>query len=348
MDFLDSIFFENTLTSWLIALLASLLTWIVLHVAKPLILRRLASFARSTETETDDLVADLIKQTKAFLILVLSIYVGSLVLFIPPEVRQPIRSVAVIALLLQIGFWSDKLIVYWISYIIEERQDEAERTTTLSAFGLIAKIVVWGVIALLIMDNIPGVDVGTLIAGLGVVGIAVALAAQNILSDLFASLSIILDKPFVIGDYVAVDDYQGEIENIGLKTTRVRSLTGEEMVFSNSDLLSSRIRNYKSMTRRRVKLNIGITFQTPYEQVASIPDIIQEMVEAHDEATFGYTYFKEYGASSLNFETVYHVETGDFNVFKDIQQSINLDLYKRFEEEGIKFAYPTQTVHVER
>jgi len=201
------------------------------------------------------------------------------------------------------------------------------------------------VILLLALDNM-GVDITALIAGLGIGGIAVALALQNVLGDLFASLSIVLDKPFVIGDFIIVDDLLGTVERIGLKTTRVRSLYGEQLVFSNSDLLNSRIRNYKRMFERRILFSIGVTYQTPHEKLATIPGIIREVIESQEQVRFDRAHFKEYGDSALKFEIVYYVLVPDYNTHMDIQQAINLAIVRRFEEEKIEFAFPTQTLYL--
>jgi small-conductance mechanosensitive channel len=213
--------------------------------------------------------------------------------------------------------------------------------------GFVGRLVLWAVVLLLVLDNL-GVDVTALVAGLGVGGIAVALAVQNILGDLFASLSIVLDKPFTIGDFLIIDDYLGSVEHIGLKTTRMRSLSGEQLVFSNTDLLKSRIKNYGRMFERRVIFDIGVTYQTPREKLQMIPDIIRSAIEAQEPVRFDRSHFRAYGDFSLSFETVYYVLKPDYNLYMDIQQAINLHIHARFEAEGIEFAYPTQTLFVEK
>jgi small-conductance mechanosensitive channel len=185
------------------------------------------------------------------------------------------------------------------------------------------------------------------VAGLGIGGIAVALAIQNILGDLFASLSIALDKPFVIGDFIIVDQLLGTVEHIGLKTTRIRSLSGEQIVFSNADLLNSRIRNYKRMYERRVVFSIGVTYQTPYEKLASIGTTLKEIIESQPDVRFDRAHFREYADSSLNYEVVYYVKSPDYNRYMDIQQAINLEIYRRFQDGGIEFAYPTRTLYLQ-
>ncbi len=202
-------------------------------------------------------------------------------------------------------------------------------------------------ILLLVLDNL-GVNITALVAGLGVGGIAVALAMQTILGDLFASLSIVLDKPFVVGDFLIIGDLLGSVEYVGLKTTRLRSLSGEQLVFSNSDLLGSRIRNYGRMYERRVQFNIGVTYQTPRDRLVKIPQIIREAVEQQSDTRFDRSHFKEYGDFSLVFESVYYVMGPDYNKYMDIQQAINLHIHERFEQQGIEFAYPTQTLFVQQ
>ena len=237
-----------------------------------------------------------------------------------------------------------------INYLIRSQQrslkENAARVTTLRAAGFIAKLVLATIAAILILDNIPGVEITALVASLGITGIAVALAVQNILSDLFASLSIVLDKPFVIGDFIIVDNYMGSVEHIGLKTTRVRSLSGEQLVFSNNDLLKSRVRNYKRMAERRVVFSIGVTYQTPLEKLKQIPATIREIIESQETVRFDRAHFQGYGDFALLFEVVYYVLDPDYNRYMDIQQAINLAIFLLFEEQGIKFAYPTQTLYI--
>jgi small-conductance mechanosensitive channel len=217
----------------------------------------------------------------------------------------------------------------------------------LSVLGFIARVALWSILLLMILDNL-GFNITALVASLGIGGIAVALALQNILGDIFASLSIAIDKPFVIGDFIIVDDILGTVEYIGLKTTRLRSLDGEQIVFSNTDLLKSRIRNYKRMYERRVVFGFGIVYQASHEQLKKIPVMAREIIEGLEKTRFDRAHFKEYGESSLNFEVVYFVQDPDYNIYMDIQQSINLSLFERFASEGIEFAYPTRTLYLHR
>ncbi|MFU8771860.1 MAG: mechanosensitive ion channel family protein, partial [Anaerolineales bacterium] len=296
----------------------------------------------------DGLVIRLLKQTRWIFFVAVSANLASLGLHLPEEARAAIGVVTVIILLIQAGLWGNGIITYWINRKVQRQMEfDGEKAATMDVFGLIARIILWTVVVLLILDNIPGIQVTTLIASLGITGIAVALAVQNILGDLFSSFTIVMDKPFVIGDFIIVDEYRGTVEHIGLKSTRIRSLSGEQLVFSNSDLLNSRVRNFKRMARRRILFNLGVTYQTPPEKLAKIPTLIREIVDKHPDATFDRAHFSAYGAYSLDFEIVYWVDTPDYYVYMDIQQDINLELYRSFAELGVEFAYPTQTLFME-
>ena len=319
----------------------------LLVLAHRVLLNRWATFAEGTVNSVDDDLVAVMRRTQWWFLLVVSLYLGTLYLELPADGDRFVQSVVTLALLLQAGLWSSIFMGQRLErYRLKRSETDPGSTMTLSAVGFIGRIVLWSLVLLLSLDNL-GIDVTALIAGLGVGGIAVALAVQNILGDLFASLSIVLDKPFVVGDFLIIDDMLGKVEHVGLKTTRLRSLSGEQLVFSNSDLLQSRIRNYGRMFERRVVFEIGVTYQTPRTKLEIIPTIMREAVEASADTRFDRSHFKEYGAFSLNFETVYFVLSADYNRYMDIQQAVNLHIHQRFEEEGIEFAYPTQTVFVE-
>ena len=348
MDYLYTSYFNNPLWKWGLAAGIAVSILIVTGVLKVIIVHHLRKLAEKTRTDIDDLIVDLLGKTHFILLLLISVYLGSKTLSLPDSVDNLIRSLAIIAFLMQIAIWGSALITYWITrYAREKMKVDAASVTTISAFGFIGKWVLWSIIILLSLDNL-GFDINALIAGLGIGGIAIALAAQSILGDLFASISIVLDKPFVVGDFIIVDELIGTVENIGLKTTRIRSLGGEQIVFSNEDLLSSRVRNYKRMMNRRIIFSIGVIYQIPYEKLAAIPSMIKEIIESHDNIRFDRAHFKEYGDFSLNFEIVYYMLVPAYNIYMDTQESINLAIFKKFEKEGIEFAYPTQTLFLEK
>jgi small-conductance mechanosensitive channel len=332
--------------AWFLAAAVIIVVALILCVLRRFIHRRLDEYAKRTTTKVDDIVADLLGRMRFWFLVATSLYAGSLALTLPAVAARVIRTIAVLALLGQAGIWGTALVTFWITRSVKRKlEEDAATATSMAAIGFIIKLVLWAVILLLALDNM-GVDITALIAGFGIGGIAVALALQKILGDLFASLSIVIDKPFVIGDFIIVDDLLGTVERIGLKTTRVRSLFGEQLVFSNSDLLNSRIRNYKRMFERRITFSLGVTYQTPHAKLAAIPEMIRTIVEDQAMTRFDRAHFKEYGDFALKFEIVYYVLVPDYNTYMDIQQAINLAIYERFEKEGIEFAYPTQTLYV--
>ncbi|MFQ5689945.1 MAG: mechanosensitive ion channel family protein [Gemmatimonadota bacterium] len=344
MSFLSRTIYGNAVSDWLIALGVLVLALGSLWLLKRFVARRLAAFARRTKTGVDDLISHMLGRTRLLFLVLIALWAASLTLALPPGMRDVLTRLAVLALLLQGGTWAAAAISFWVErYRERELKQDPASVTTMSALSFVGKLVVWAVVLLLALDNL-GVQVTALLTGLGVGGIAVALAVQNILSDLFASMSIILDKPFVIGDFLSLGDFQGSVEHIGLKTTRLRSISGEQLVISNSDLLQSRIRNYGRMGERRIVFSVGVTYDTPREKLARIPSILREIVEAQESARFDRAHFTNFGDFSLDFETVYYVLRPDYALYRDVQQAMNLEIHRRFEEEGIEFAYPTQLV----
>jgi small-conductance mechanosensitive channel len=345
---LDRKFLNNTLLEWLIAFILALVLVFVLQIVKVFVLRKLAQLAKKTTTDIDDLLVIVLKQTNLFFLLVLAVYTASHLLDLPEMVAGLLYTVFILVLLLQGGLWGAGIVNFITERFKREKlAEDAASATTFTALGFLGKIVLWSAILLLALDNL-GFNITTLVAGLGISGIAIALAIQNILGDLFASLSIVLDKPFVLGDFIIVDTHLGTVEHIGLKTTRIRSLSGEQLIFSNNDLLQSRIRNFKRMTERRVVFALGVIYQTPADKLEKIPGMIKEMIEAQELTRFDRAHFKDFGNFSLNFEVVYWVADPGYNRYMDIQQAINLQIYRRFAEEGIEFAYPTQTLFLEK
>lgn len=348
MNVFNFTFYGNTLLAWLAALAVAVVATLALRAVRGTLGRRLAALVGKTETRLDDLVLELITQTKLWFLVILGLYAGRYFLTLPPELGRLAASVMTVALLLQAGLWGSRIVSEWVLHHVKRRA--AENAAGASALGVLrtpARIVVWSVVVLMALDTL-GIDVTALIAGLGIGGVAVALATQNILGDLFASLSIVLDRPFEVGDFIIVDEQVGTIERIGLKTTRVRALSGELIVFSNDDLLQSRVRNYKKMFERRILFNLGVVYQTPPDTIEAIPGVVREIIEAQPNARFDRGHFKAFGDFSLNFEFVYYVKVPDYAAYADTQHAINLAILRRFEADGIEFAYPTQTLIVER
>jgi len=343
---LDQIYYDNTIREWVYAVLAVIFVFLIIRISKAIVFRQINRIAAKTATVWDDLAARLIKKIKLFFLIVIAFYVGSRLLTLPYATANFINKFVGIILLIQIGILASEAIRFWLNWYRKQKIEErADAVTTVTSVGVIVRMLLWLIILLIALDNL-GVNVSALIAGLGVGGIAVALAVQNILSDLFASFSIVLDKPFVIGDFIIVDNFLGTIEHIGLKTTRVRSLSGEQLIFSNTDLLKTRIRNYKRMYERRIVFSIGVVYQTSYEKLTKIPKVIKNIIDNQEQTRFDRAHFKEYGPYSLNFEVVYWIENPDYNIYMEIQQAINLEIFHQFEKEGIEFAYPSQSIYI--
>ena len=346
MKWVDVLFYGNRLIDCAVAVGIAFGFMALLLLFKGLVVRRLAVHAKKTQTRVDDILMDILGCTRPWLLLPLALHIGAQALTLPPKAEHLLAKVTVVALLIQAAIWLNRAVVNWLTHTISaKREQEAVDATTLAILGFVARMALWSTALLLALDNL-GFDITALLTGLGIGGIAVALAAQNILGDLFASLSIALDKPFVIGDTIVVDEMQGTVERIGLKTTHIRSLDGERIIASNADLLKSRIRNYRQMTERRVLFTFGVTYQTPVDKLDRIPVWVREIIDAQSMARFDRAHFKEYGDSALNFEVVYFVLDPDYTAYMDLQQAINIALFRRFQAEGVEFAYPTRTVYV--
>jgi small-conductance mechanosensitive channel len=348
MHVLSEIYLGNTLQNWLIAVSVLVVTFSVLKAIQRVAISKLSKLAAATDNQIDDLIVNMLKQTKFLILLVASAYIASYAITIKPSIAAVWQKAVILILIVQGGLWAGAGVTFWLGRATQKGIDrDAASATTITFLGFMARVVLWVIVLLLILDNL-GVNITGLVAGLGIGGIAVALAVQNILGDLLASLSIVLDKPFVIGDFVVVDTLSGTIEHIGLKTTRIRSLSGEQLIFSNNDLLKSRIRNYKRMEERRAVFSFGVIYQTPYEKLKRIKEIVTDIIEKEPKARLDRVHFKEYGNSSLNFEVVYFVTTPEMNMYMNVQEAINLDIFRRFQEESIEFAYPTQTLYIQK
>lgn len=349
MPFMEKTFYHNTFETWFIAIGVAAIVFGLLTILKVIGHKKTKHLAERTKTSIDDLVADLLDRLKYFFLLITAIYLGARFLTLPPSVRQIIDKLLVLGFMVQSAFWGSGLFDFFISRYKQKKREEGDTAslTTFTALGFLVRLFLWSLVILLALDNL-GIQVTALVAGLGIGGIAVALAVQNILGDLFASMSIVLDKPFVIGDFIVVDNLMGTVEHIGLKTTRLRSLSGEQIILANSDLLKSRIKNYKRMEERRVIFSLGVVYQTPPEKLAAIPGLVKEIIESQELARFDRCHFKEFGDFALIFETAYFIKKPDYETYMETQQAINLAIFRRFQDEGIEFAYPTQMIFLDR
>lgn len=337
----------NSLLAWVTALGAALAINLAVGVVKWAAIDRLSKMADKTGTSLDDALITVVRRTHQGLVLLVSLYIGTRYLALPGKAVEALKIVATVAAFMQIGLWASAAFNFWIDrYRKRAVAADISAATSLGAITFVGRVVVWAIVLLVALDNL-GVNVTALVAGLGVGGIAVALAVQNILGDLFASLSIVIDKPFVVGDFIIVDDYLGTVEYVGLKTTRIRSLGGEQIVFSNSDLLAARVRNYKRMYERRVVFAFGVVYQTIPDKVEKATKLVREIIEQQPLARFDRAHFFKFGDSSLDFEVVYWMKDPDYNKYMDTQQAICLAMMRAFAADNISFAYPTRTLFVE-
>ena len=340
MNWLHYKIYGSAVFEWMIACAIVVGMTGVLRFAHQVALQRLRSFTRTTVTRLDDFVTDVFANTHLLFFFFVSVYVGAQYLELSPKATRVVSSITIVALLIQAALWGHRAITFWIGHALQSRHGtDGASIVTMSAVGFIVRLVLWAVVTLMILDNL-GVNITALIASLGIGGIAVALAVQNILGDIFASLSITLDKPFVIGDLIVAGEMTGVVEHIGLKTTRVRSVSGEQIVLPNAELLKSRIHNYKRMIERRVQFDVGVAPDTSIDTLERIPAMVRAIIEEQPKARFERTHFKAYGEHALIFEIVYFVVDSDYHLYMDIQQAINLALLRRFGEERVGLASP--------
>ncbi|HXY32491.1 MAG TPA: mechanosensitive ion channel family protein [Gemmatimonadaceae bacterium] len=340
---LSQLFLGNTVQAWGIALGTAAAAFLALVLVRRVAIRKFEKAAPRTPTHVDDLAVAQLKSTRYFFLLVLSLELGSLMLEQPVSTKITLRTFTVIATLVQVGLWLTEFVRFWAEEVGERSGGDAGSRMTISVVAWVGRVVLWTIVLLLVLENL-GVDVTALVTGLGIGGVAVALSVQNVLGDVFAALSIMLDKPFVVGDQIDIGGIVGTVEDIGMKSTRLRSVTGELVIVSNGDLLKSRIRNNQRAQERRVLFTIGVVYSTPPDTLARIPTMIEQIIAAQENTRFDRSHFSAFGDSGLLFETVYHITNRDYKSFMDAQQQIYLELARRFAAEHIDFAFPTRTV----
>jgi small-conductance mechanosensitive channel len=315
--------------------------FLLLAATRTLLRRRLREW-RKSETEFDDFFFDLAGHTKLWLLVLPALFLGARLLKVPgdmpAELYKPLRLAAHVSFIAQLAFWASGIADFWLRRRRAGLAPDPSAQMTVNIFRVTIVGAVWIVAGLVALENI-GFNVSTIIAGLGIGGIAVALALQNILGDLFASLSIVVDKPFVLGDTIGVDTFTGTVEHVGLKTTRLRSVTGEELIFSNGDLLKSRVRNYKRMTERRGTLRLTLAHGTDPDKLERVPLMMQAAIEKHDQTRFDRAHITAVTDLGIETEAIYALTTAEYRVYADTQQAVLLDVLRAFSAEGIGLAH---------
>ena len=346
---MDSQFLGNTVREYLTSAGVFVGVLFVLPIARAIILRRLKAFSERTANDLDDLLHDLLRRVVGPVVyLFTALYFGTLFLTLPESLGLLVQSLLIIVLAIKVAQVLQGLAAYGVRKWTEPtaKADPAS-AAMLRNVTWVVQLMIWAATVLFIFDNL-GINITAFVASLGIGGVAVALAAQSVLGDAFSSFAIFLDKPFQVGDFIIVGDLLGTVEQVGFKTTRIRSLGGEQLIFSNSDLTSSRIKNYKRMRERRVVFSLGVIYQTPLEKVKALPPMIKRVVDEHEHARFDRAHFKSFGDFALIYEVVYYVLRPDYNTYMDLQQSMNFRLMEEFEKAGLEFAYPTQQLFVTR
>jgi len=342
--------FGNSGRDYLISLGAFLFLLGVLKIFRERVFNFFREKAEKTKTDIDDILVEMIASVRPPFYFFVALYFALFFLNLPEKFQKIIDSLFILAIVIQISralhVFIDEAGKRWIAKK-EDQKDKIKTEATLKGLTLILKIVLWTVAFLLILSA-WGINVNSLIAGLGIGGIAIALAVQNILGDIFSSFSLVLDKPFEVGDYIVVKNYRGTVKKIGLKTTRIQSVNGEEVSIPNKTLTETFIQNYGRIKERRIQFNFGVCYETPVEKLKKIPQIVEKIIISLEKTRLERVHFKNFGDFALIFEVVFWVATPDYIEYLNLQEKINLKLKEIFEKEGIEFAYPTQTIYLKR
>lgn len=333
----------NQLSQYAGAIIAFIVTLVAIKIFKYVIIHKVHAIAKKTKNEFDDVLIEAVQRIGWPFYLIVALYAALKFVALPADADTAFHFLLVIVVVYYgisivqsvLGFWLKKAIAV-----------KAGRTVT-SFFDTVIKIALWSVALLLILQNM-GFEITTLLAGLGVAGIAIAFAMQRVLEDIFAAFSIYYDKPFEVGDFIIIGDDLGTVKDIGLKTTRIKHLKGQELVVSNREMTSTRIHNYKKMKKRRITFGFGVTYDTPVKKLKKIPETVREIFKKIELAEIDRVHFKSYGDFNLVYEVVYYMQVPDYNTYMDVQQEVNLALKGAFEKEKIEFAFPTQTIHLEK
>jgi len=346
MGFLNIIFWNNSIKDYSVALGVLIGAIIVFRIFKFILVARLKKIAKKTNTDYDDVLIAVLNKISWLFYLVLSAFIAMQSLAVSEKVYTTANYVFVIVF----GWQIIKSILVVVDFVLHKAMSVGEEEPDMhkiDLFSKLIKVLVWTVGIILVISNL-GYDVTALIAGLGVGGIAIAFALQNVLEDIFSSFSIYMDQPFRIGDYIVVGDKMGTVTKIGIKTTRLLSVQGEEVVVSNKELTNAHIQNYRKIEERRTQFNIGVAYETSNEKLKKIPRMVEKIITSIEGCRFERCAFKEFADFSLNYDIVFHFKNNNYNEYLAAREQINLNIKSEFEKESIEFAYPTQTVIVKK
>lgn len=342
-------FWGNTVLKYAIALIIFLAALFILKLFKTLVIYKIKKLADHTRTDFDDLIIKVIDSIGWSFYVFLSLYIALQFLLLPLILEKIIGWLLLLAVIYYLAKAVGAFIDFGAQKLVEKRREEEKAIdeTVVQLLTKTLKGVVWAIAIIVFLQNL-GYDITALVAGLGIGGLAIAFALQNILTDLFASFAIYFDKPFQVGDFIIVGKDLGTVKKIGIKSTRIQTLQGEELVVSNKELTTARVHNYKKMEKRRITFGFGVVYETSTEKLKAIPSIVKKIIDGIELTDFDRAHFKEFADFSLNFEVVYYLKSSDYNVYMDTQQEINFKIKEAFEKQGIEMAYPTQTVFVRK
>ncbi|QHF02717.1 mechanosensitive ion channel [Pseudomonas asturiensis] len=345
--FTDSQFLGISLANWILAIVASTLSFVLVRGAIGFVMRKIRTRSSAPNAHVSYIAVEVLSGTSNTLLLLASLLIGVGMLDLPERWLGRVSSLWFVVAALQVGLWANRAIALALYRYFARHSTtstfQGSALATLSLWG--AKVLLWATVLMAMLSNV-GVNITAFVASLGVGGIAVALAVQNILGDVFASLSIAVDKPFEVGDFIVVGALSGTVEHVGLKTTRIRSLGGEQIVMANADMIGSTIQNYKRLEERRIVFDFRLTYDCSADQVREVPKKVEEIIRSQKNARFDRSHFRSFGETSLEFETVYIVLDPSYNVYMDVQQAINLDIMEAFADMDVRFAFPSRTVYV--
>ena len=333
-------------TDWLIAAILFVVVWAALWVVRDLIASRYKKSSSDRNPTLIRLIAYLIGNTKQILFFAVALDAAQETLTLPDKIQRIVSTTVMVLVLLQVGLWAGRAVRFYLEMKEMERGADRVFAGSLDIINFVAQMLIWSLLVLVALDNL-GVNITALLAGLGVGGVAVALALQNVLGDLFASLSIALDKPFVIGDNLTIDTFIGKVEHIGIKTTRLRSESGEQIILSNADILKSRVRNFGRLSELRVIATVRLRYETPAEKLKEMPKLLEGIVREHTQARFERCHLRSLGESSFQFELSYFVRQPAVNPMLDLQQAVNFRIIDEMRRHGVEFAYPAQLVFLD-
>jgi len=339
-------FFGNTGWDYVLALAVFVGAWIVLKLFQLVVKAIFAKLAKKTKNEFDDAFVAMLNDIKKIFYFFVSLYLAIQYLTLPAVVTSVIYVLLIIIVVYQVVRMFEAMLDYFVKSFLDKRGNGSTKSM-LKILKIFIQIGLWVIALLMILSNL-GINITSLVASLGIGGIAVALAVQNVLSDVFSSFSLYMDRPFEVGDYIQVGNDKGTVEKIGLKTTRIKTLTGEELVISNNELTSARVQNFRRMTRRRDSFSLGVTYETPKEKLEKIPEIITNVFKTIKDVELFRCHFVSYGDFSLNFDITFYTNKPDYGLHLDRKQELNLKIFEAFQKEGIEFAYPTQLVYTKK